>query len=352
MLLALLLATLLLPGCSDSTVSGPPSRVVPDQYPTIQAAIDAAQPGEIVLVQPGVYSHLERRDIDPDRYPGGILATAFMKEGIGLVGNGDASAVVLRDTVAADSSVGIVFSQLSAVPFVQNVTVESYGTGLLVSRGEATAQFLRVVDCRVGLHLREPLDPIVTNSRLEGDSLGVLVEAGGGYLAAIIVHDCTVGGHLTTGALSWLEANLFCGNGTGLILDGGATPTLTLNSITDNTGSGLETGGGALPDLIATPRGVNITYPTGNDLYGNGKNFVVTGYNPPLSQPLDAVGQWWNTLDTLVVAEGVVNGPGATVDYVPIAPMSFFDLVFPDTRDQVCGQSPAAAPFLRPYALP
>jgi hypothetical protein len=32
-----------------------PTHVVPDQYPTIQAAIDAAEPGAIVLVKPGVY---------------------------------------------------------------------------------------------------------------------------------------------------------------------------------------------------------------------------------------------------------------------------------------------------------
>jgi serine/threonine protein kinase len=32
-----------------------PTHVVPDQYPTIQAAIDAAEPGTIVLVKPGVY---------------------------------------------------------------------------------------------------------------------------------------------------------------------------------------------------------------------------------------------------------------------------------------------------------
>jgi tRNA A-37 threonylcarbamoyl transferase component Bud32 len=35
--------------------SSPHARVVPDQYSTIQAAIDAAEPGSIVLVKPGVY---------------------------------------------------------------------------------------------------------------------------------------------------------------------------------------------------------------------------------------------------------------------------------------------------------
>src|SRR6266536_467896 len=34
---------------------GKPPLVVPDGYPTIQAAVDAAEPGDLILVQPGVY---------------------------------------------------------------------------------------------------------------------------------------------------------------------------------------------------------------------------------------------------------------------------------------------------------
>jgi hypothetical protein len=356
-LLAVLLALVVLPGCSDtSTSSSPPALVVPDQFPTIQAAIDAARPGEIVLVQPGVYSTLERRDVDPDRYPGGLLASAFLKEGVGLVGNGDPGTVVLRDSALADSSVGVVFSQLSSVPFIDNLTVENYATGVLISRGEGTVQFLRVIDCRIGLHLREPFDPIIRNNLFEGDSLGVLVEAGGGYLAANIIRGCTVGGHLTTGALSWLEANAFCTNGTGLILDGGAAPTLTVNSITSNQGSGLETGDGAFPDLVATPRGAGVPFAAGNDIFDNGVDFVVTGYSPPLPQPFPATGQWWNTTDTTAAGAGIVDdrtdpGRGATVEYVPIAPFSFFEYVFGEgARAEKC--APSTPLSTKPYPLP
>lgn len=337
----LALALALLAGCSDTTSVEPPTRVVPDDYPTIQAAIDAAQPGEIVLVQPGVYSHLERRDVDPERYPGGILATAFMKEGIALIGNGDEGTVVLRDTTSADSSMGIVLSQLSAQPYVDNLAVENYGTGILVSRGDGTLQFLSATGCGVGLHLREPLEPIIRNSRLEGNDLGVLAEAGGGYLAATIVRNCTVGGRFTLGARIWVEANLFCSNGTGVILDDNAAPTFTLNAIAFNVGTGLATGDGAIPDLFATSRGAGLTFATGNDLYQNDVNFEVTGYDPPLSGPLDATHQFWDTVELPTVAAGIVDdrtdpGLGATVEYVPISDFSYFEFVFDTTPSELC----------------
>src|SRR5690606_686040 len=31
------------------------TRHVPDDYPTVQSAVDAAQPGDLVLIQPGTY---------------------------------------------------------------------------------------------------------------------------------------------------------------------------------------------------------------------------------------------------------------------------------------------------------
>lgn len=61
-------------------VAQPPaghSYVVPDQYPTIQAAIDAAEPGTVVLVKPGVYEE-----------------TLKFKEGIELRGENPKTTVV------------------------------------------------------------------------------------------------------------------------------------------------------------------------------------------------------------------------------------------------------------------
>ena len=88
--LLILTALLALAGCSDDPPTGNvrPSLHVPADFPTIQAAIDAAQYGDFIIVSAGTYADLHTRDVAPDRFPGGLPAAAPMQPGVLLPGDG------------------------------------------------------------------------------------------------------------------------------------------------------------------------------------------------------------------------------------------------------------------------
>jgi hypothetical protein len=66
---------------------------VPSQYPTIQAGIDAAVSGDVVLVAPGTYTDYETRDFE--------TACAFLKDGVQVESEGGPSVTTidLKDVI-------------------------------------------------------------------------------------------------------------------------------------------------------------------------------------------------------------------------------------------------------------
>lgn len=111
--------TLALLGCQESTAPGsptaPPSAelgvaMVPGDFPTIQAAIDAASPGDIVFVEPGVYA--ERV----------VIATS----GIRLRSRGRGDGVVLDGVPLGGTGIGIHVLGASAASPVTGVEIMGF----------------------------------------------------------------------------------------------------------------------------------------------------------------------------------------------------------------------------------
>lgn len=73
---------------------------VPSEHPTINAALDAAAPGDSVLVAPGVYDEYETRLLSDGIWYSSI---AFLRSGVAIVSEAGPSSTVLRmdSTVAA-----------------------------------------------------------------------------------------------------------------------------------------------------------------------------------------------------------------------------------------------------------
>jgi hypothetical protein len=69
---------------------------VPDDYPNIQAALDAAQPGDEVAVGPGTWTHLSQRSMEFDDGGRIVTAVAFIPAGVSLVSEAGADATTLR----------------------------------------------------------------------------------------------------------------------------------------------------------------------------------------------------------------------------------------------------------------
>jgi hypothetical protein len=209
-----LLVAVVLAGCGSGKWA---ARDVPREYPTIQAAVDAAQPGDLVRIAPGVYHEqvtvpANKRDIvlrglDRNRVviDGG---DGRRSNGIAVHANGVA---VENLTVRGFSSSGVLFSPPPnakdpldgwRVGLVTAADNGEHGIDAVGARGGtidrvwasgAGAAGLRVARC-------QPCDLLVTGSVAERDEVGFEgINAGGNIVVArSVFRDNRVGVRLTT----------------------------------------------------------------------------------------------------------------------------------------------------------
>ena len=308
-------------GCADDETSTPlDAIVVPDDFPTPQAAVDAAPAGQLILVRPGTYLGSEVRVLSA----GGdsVRASLFMKEGVRVLGQGGTGLAVLRDTTGLDGSVGVVFDSLGSGTMLENLVFEDHDIGALVVGQSGQLISNRFAAARVGILVKLAGQPyLIGNLVEEADSVGILNEQSDGAYGANLVRGCEVGMAAESAGLPIYDSNILCRNRIGFLARRGATPLMRGNVMRSNSWLGALFQSGAVPDFKE------------NDLYWNGgADLAVANYQPHLDTPLPAKGNYWGgeysveeiglsrILDALDDASR-----GATVDCTPVSPIFFYD---------------------------
>lgn len=233
--------------------AGDPGVTVPDRYPTIQEAIDAASDGDEIVVQVGVYrenidfkgKNITLRSTDPDN-PAIVSETIIDGGGSGIVvsfRSGEGEGAVLSGLTITRGS-GIVISGFSS-PVIEKCIIEDNSAELGAG--------LYIVDSNA----------VIRNNMIIGNS-GSL---GGGIFieeASPIIEGNTINGN---------RSNM----GSGIAIIRNSQPTIINNLITDNYAANL--GGGILVAVESKPL-IQGNVITGNQAEQRGGGLYVDESEP------------------------------------------------------------------------
>jgi len=200
-----------LPSAGITGKTEPPTHVV-DPYQqgdfvTVAAAIAAAQPGDRILVRPGLYAE-------------GLVVDKPLE----ILGDGPASEIVVQ---ARDADAVLFKANISRIA---NITMRQLG------EGEWAA--VNITQGRLDLD----------GCHISGQGLACVVVRGGAdpRMRRNVIHGGKRAGvFVTDDGLGTLEDNDIFGNGwAGVIINGGANPTLRRNTIHDGIQGGVVVGNG------------------------------------------------------------------------------------------------------------
>jgi len=217
---------------------------VPANQPTIQAAINAANNSDTVLVAPGTYYE----NIN------------FMGKAITVTSSGGPSATTIdggaKGSVVTFSSGETANAQLSGITITNGLQNGSWGAGIYISGAS----------------------PAITGNVITGNhaAVGIGIYVGSG---SPLIQNNTITANDQKGAGSGGEG------GGGILVSGSstnpATPQIIGNTITNNSVAGGGNGGGISIDYFSSPL-VQGNLIQGNTAYNNGGGISVQSYNSPI----------------------------------------------------------------------
>ncbi len=286
-------------------------------YTSVQAAVDAASPGDVIAICPGTYEE------GPATVPAGGANAVSIAKMLTIRGAG-ASKVTIKPRPALasllgtttnyrnnfGSVIGVYRSGVRQIVDISGVTVE----GGVTTVGSAV-KFYNAEGSLTGSVIRSvaPLTGpqgygVVIASNLVADRVPVRV-AGvsiSGYAKAGVVIDSTQAAPALGILAATVQANTITGAGPqaqtgqqGVLATGLATGAISGNVIADNLGSGDAASAGVrLVDLDLTPTTVGGTTTkltaTGNNIVNNGYGVRnETGAGADQAIAFTATGNWW-----------------------------------------------------------
>jgi len=155
------------------------TRLVPSVYPTIQAAIDASSPGDVVQVAPGIYNDC----IHPSSPSDTTKCVAVMRSGVSLIGSGAGATIIDCDDLGSGHVGRGIYCSGVTNATIAGLTIRSafaavYGAGIYCTDGSSpTIRDIEVRECRDGgIIINHDSSPTITNSVLTSN----IAKEGGG----------------------------------------------------------------------------------------------------------------------------------------------------------------------------
>jgi parallel beta-helix repeat protein len=234
---------------------------------TIQAAVDAARPGDTIKVPPGTYR--ENVLVTKDRISIEAAAGAVL-DGAGLPGG---TGILVEPAGIASAVHGFKLSGLRVQNYMENGILILHGDGFRVSHGRY------VQNGQYGIFARLSQDGLIEDNRVSGsDDTGIYVgQSDGIRVEDNSSEDCTVGIEVENSSRVRVEGNRAAGNSVGILVD--VLPGLEITATTAITVRENVLDRNNRPNPVTDPEDILALLPSGIGLLNVGGDAMLAEGN-------------------------------------------------------------------------